>query len=66
MNVGAFTCWLGGRPLGQVLDFLGTAGSRTSRSEQAAIPGTNTPNRQTCCRMRTNSRVFGGICRRAM
>ena len=39
MNVGAFTCWLGGRPLGQVLDFLATAGIKTVEIGTGGYPG---------------------------
>ncbi len=39
MNVGAFTCWLGGRPLGQVLDFLGTTGIKTVEIGTGGYPG---------------------------
>lgn len=39
MNVGAFTCWLGGRPLGHVLDFLGTAGIKAVEIGTSGYPG---------------------------
>ena len=39
MNVGAFTCWLGARPLGQVLDFLGSVNIKTVEIGTGGYPG---------------------------
>ena len=39
MNVGAFTCWLGAHPLGQVLDFLGSVGIKTVEIGTGGYPG---------------------------
>jgi len=39
MNVGAFTCWLGGSPLGQVLDFLSTVGISNVEIGTGGYPG---------------------------
>lgn len=39
MNVGAFTCWLGSHPLGQVLDFLESVNIRTVEIGTGGYPG---------------------------